>query len=594
MKKNLLFFVLALPLLLNAQLTSEDFESYTEGAFDAQWDASEWVGWFGGTSNADISTAQASSGLNSIFIQDDNGTATDIMALFGELNSGIFEITFKQYIPAGNGAYYNMQHNYTNTAGDWAAEIYFGDATLALGQITTNNIPVQFEIAHDQWIENKYVFNFAIDEAEFYYNENLIHTWQISTNAAGGPGLNQINGLNLFAACLGAGCVSQAYYDDITVEEIPLPNIDAAVTVAGRASQYTMVPDGQVQPFELSATVGNQGLSIVTNVEVTANIYDGSNTLVHTESLGSVADIAPSGTSDFAAASTFTPSGSDSYTIEYSVTMDETDENMGNNTLSSTADFAITTDTYARDNGEYPDGLGFNGQTGIMGQNFEFINGAVVKSITMSYAGGGVGESISGHIYSMEAGMPADLIASTDAYLIEMAGAVGSEVAVELLFPNSVFLGPGTYAFMVEQAGTINLFLSISTDIFTPEATWATLDNGLTWVTLESLGFAIAFNIRPILDLTNNVEEPIAVENFDVSPNPSAGPVNVNLELKETSDLMLSVYNLQGQLVHSLVDYSVNGSTQYQLDLSDLSSGMYMLQLTIKDQVISRKLNLTK
>src|SRR5690606_15683835 len=123
---TLLSLVLFLPIFLNAQITSEDFESYNAGVFDPQWDANEWEGWFGNPSHAYISTDQASSGNNSLYIRNDGATETDIVGLFGTLNTGIYQLTFMQYIPANFGAYYNLQHNYTSTVGDWAAEFYFG------------------------------------------------------------------------------------------------------------------------------------------------------------------------------------------------------------------------------------------------------------------------------------------------------------------------------------------------------------------------------------------------------------------------------------------------------------------------------------
>ena len=125
MKNYLLLLSFCLPVLLHAQLTSENFDSYNTGAFDGQWDASEWVGWYGSASNSTISDVQANSGANSLKIEDNGSTQSDIIALLGTLNVGTYEISFQQYIPAANGSYFNLQHNYTNTAADWAADVYF-------------------------------------------------------------------------------------------------------------------------------------------------------------------------------------------------------------------------------------------------------------------------------------------------------------------------------------------------------------------------------------------------------------------------------------------------------------------------------------
>jgi len=166
---------------MNAQLTSENFDSYNTGSFDSQWNAAEWVGWFGGPSNVAISDNFANSGSNSMQIEQDD----DIVALLGALNSGTYEITFMQYIPSGNGAYINLQHNYSNTAGDWAAEVYFSDEVTGQAVIVTDNVQTPFAIVHDEWAQNRVIANFNTMTGEYYYNGTLVHTWVLNTNAAG-------------------------------------------------------------------------------------------------------------------------------------------------------------------------------------------------------------------------------------------------------------------------------------------------------------------------------------------------------------------------------------------------------------------------
>ena len=42
MKKIILIITICFPIFLSAQLTSDDFETYTLGAFDSQWDPANW------------------------------------------------------------------------------------------------------------------------------------------------------------------------------------------------------------------------------------------------------------------------------------------------------------------------------------------------------------------------------------------------------------------------------------------------------------------------------------------------------------------------------------------------------------------------
>ncbi len=113
MKKIILFFTICFPIILSAQLTSDDFESYTLGSFDSQWDINNWVGWFNNPSNSTISDEQAHLGTQSVKIGPDH----DLVALLGTLDAENYEITYWQYVPSGSGAYTNMQHLYTSAAG---------------------------------------------------------------------------------------------------------------------------------------------------------------------------------------------------------------------------------------------------------------------------------------------------------------------------------------------------------------------------------------------------------------------------------------------------------------------------------------------
>jgi hypothetical protein len=206
-----------------AQLTSDSFDGYSTGSFDGQFQAGEWTGWGGGASNAIVTTEQSVSGTQSLKIWDNAGTESDAVALLGTLSTGVKTISFMQYIPAsGTGAYYNLQHNYTDAAGDWAADVYFGTSPAA-GEISTDGVVYPFTPIFDTWVEQKFVLDFTNSQAEFYYDGALIHTWVLNTNSGGGAGLNTINAINFYAANIGAGASSLAYYDDFGIL-MPLVN----------------------------------------------------------------------------------------------------------------------------------------------------------------------------------------------------------------------------------------------------------------------------------------------------------------------------------------------------------------------------------
>lgn len=90
--------------------------------------------------------------------------------------------------------------------------------------------------------------------------------------------------------------------------------------------------------------------------------------------------------------------------------------------------------------------------------------------------------------------------------------------------------------------------------------------------------------LNTLVGVNNNNPATYAINIF---PNPSNG--NINLTYKEKSNLQqISVYNLSGERVYNV---EVNSAQNiYNLDLSDLSKGMYLLKLTSKDNVNYKKI----
>lgn len=596
MRRLLLLCFTCIPFLLSAQITSEDFESYNVGSFDSQWNPAEWVGWFGGPSNVVISDDYANSGSNSMQIEQDD----DIVAFTGALNSGTYEIIFMQYIPAGNGAYINLQHNYSNTAGDWAAEVYFSDEVTGQAIIGTDGAQAAFPIVHDTWAQNRILANFNTMTGEYYYNGTLVHTWALNTNASGGPGLNRLNAINFFGACFdaGGGCTSLAYYDDINVNFIPPPDYDLVLTEFAPPTEYTRVPVGLEKPLNLTANVSNLGVNDASNVSVTFTVSNASG-VVFTDTSPVVGSVAAGLVQAFTSTNSYTPT-TGAYTVEYTVNLDESDGNTANNTVSVPIIYSIDDDLdyeYARDDGNYVDGLGTNGQSNILGHNYDFAVSVGVASINTSSIGGAAGETIVGHIFSANAdGSPNALIASTDAVTIDSPGSDGSPVDYTLSFPATVDLDAGEYVFGVEQVGNTNFLLSTTDNIYTPGKSWATLDNGANWDDLGALGFALALHIRPALNRVDviNIEEPVGfVDALSIFPNPTSGQFTFDITLIEVKNLTVDIYNAQGQLVTTERIGNTQGG-EFTMDLSTVSPGMYFAKFLIDEQVLTQPIVIQK
>lgn len=593
MKKIILLFTFCLPLILSAQLTSDDFESYDLGSFDSQWDPANWVGWFDNPSNSTISDEQANLGSKSVKIEQDD----DLVALLGTLDAENYEITYWQYVPLGSGAYTNIQHNYTSTAGDWMFEVYVNqDGT---GQFNTGGIGYIFTPVHGQWVEYKFSLNFISAEGTFSYNGAPLIDFAINTNAGDmNPGLNQVNAINFYGGCLPLGnCTSLAYYDDVTITYIPAPAHDARILNPEPASSYSTVPNGLEKPLNLAATVKNVGSEDITDVSITFNVRDGGGNIIHTETSDVMPTLGSAEEASFVGSGTYSFPGTDNYSVEYVANLAETDNNLADNSQNVATTFALDPAIYARDNGNFDNGVGYNGGTGKLGVMYEFIDAATVESIILAFSGGAAGDTIKGYIYSVDLnGIPDTVLATAESFVTTAAGGgIGAETFATLTFTDGVEIPAGNFIFMVEQTSNTSLGIATSQNIHTPETTWATTDD-LTWNNLEDFNLPVPMAIRPFLSLVGvDTDESAAdyVDQLSISPNPTQDFVTIDLQLLEAHDLTLQLFNGSGQVIKTLVDKNTLGN-QYQLNLSAYPNGIYFVKMQIGEQQLTRKVVVMK
>jgi hypothetical protein len=71
----------------------------------------------------------------------------------------------------------------------------------------------------------------------------------------------------------------------------------------------------------------------------------------------------------------------------------------------------------------------------------------------------------------------------------------------------------------------------------------------------------------------------IEVKRFNVFPNPSKGVFNIDLSTSDNELIQIRIFNSLGK---SLRDYTLNAGVIHTLDLSDLSSGLYMIAISSK------------
>jgi hypothetical protein len=232
MKKLLLSIVSVFMLFALSAQISDNFSDYTVGGKLAQqaqamgrdyW--TTWSGVVGGSEDGVI--AEIPAGNKALFLNYNN----DQLLELGKKSTGTWIHTFKIYIPANKDAYFNIQADFTGGQdGVWAFECYMATSkptqsvpTPALtpglgnfyaGKATTTT----FTFTHDTWIPVKVIINLDDDEAEFYVNNDLVHSWQYSLGNSGAGGCPKvIDAFNIFPPVSTAR--SSFYIDDVVFEK---------------------------------------------------------------------------------------------------------------------------------------------------------------------------------------------------------------------------------------------------------------------------------------------------------------------------------------------------------------------------------------
>jgi len=79
-------------------------------------------------------------------------------------------------------------------------------------------------------------------------------------------------------------------------------------------------------------------------------------------------------------------------------------------------------------------------------------------------------------------------------------------------------------------------------------------------------------------------------------PNPTAGTFTLDLKLddEENSQVIIQVLNMLGQVVYDETTSVTNGALQKEIQLRDAANGMYMVKVTVGDEVFSSQISYQK
>ena len=245
------------------ELIAESFEDYTVGnkiaaeavALGRDW----WTTWSnnpGGSNDGTVSNDYASDGSNSGYFTN----ASDQVLLLGDYETGVYDLSFDVYTPAGKDGYFNILHAFpASDNGDWAMQAYFnaesdetnnemwhstGHGSVHAGGALVADLPC----VEDEWMNIRVHIDCDTDEAALYFNGQEMYTWQWSLGSFGDDATRVLAGANFY----GPLSTSQFYVDNIHF-----------IRIGGESA-----PDLNITPDAVAEELGEDDM---TTVDITIN-----------------------------------------------------------------------------------------------------------------------------------------------------------------------------------------------------------------------------------------------------------------------------------------------------------------------------------
>jgi len=271
-------------------------------------------------------------------------------------------------------------------------------------------------------------------------------------------------------------------------------NYDAAMVSIDTITEYTRIPLSQASPLPLGGTIRNNGIQPLTNVQLSARVYDEANSVVFSGTSNALPSLAPGATAHLAVPTGFTPVQTGNYRVEFTPVASENLDAQQDDTLT---DYVVITDTlYARDNGNLTGSLGIGaGTTGYLGQEFLIQNDDILTSVSIRYASFGENTSTGIAIWDYLGGKPNTILYQSP--IVQMPASSDITVTYQIP-PLNVSAGQVIVITAVEIDST--LAVGLASEKFTTGTTWVKwAGNPLgDWANNEDYGasFARSYMIR--------------------------------------------------------------------------------------------------
>ena len=348
------------------------------------------------------------------------------------------------------------------------------------------------------------------------------------------------------------------------------------VAVKSEPYTYTKIPLSQAGNIIKDASIISIGAGNVTGANLSVQVFKESN-LIYSNTSASQ-NIAAGTTSNFSSPG-FTPIEIGTYSVVYTASIIEIDEDFLDNTYSFT--FEVSDSIFARDNGINDiGGMGIGGNlSGYMGNIFELNSTEILSSASAlidNSTSAISGKTFEVAIFSLDnLGIPSTLLGTTESATIS-----GVNQWYDLSFTPPISLSAGNYLLAIKQDSSYQQQIGASSSISTAGTCWVSWTNQ-PWTLAETFDFNVTLMLRANFNEFAEISS-LEKSSFKIFPNPAQNAITLtDIFVGSTMELFAA----SGKLVQSEILKSSNTSVL----IDRLDPGMYTVKITSGSQVSCAK-----
>jgi hypothetical protein len=290
----------------------------------------------------------------------------------------------------------------------------------------------------------------------------------------------------------------------------------------------------------------------------------------------------------------YLPTGAGTKTVNITTTIAGTDSDLTNN--QAMFDMFVTQYEFSRDNNITSGSIGQvssqDGQPLKIGNTMEIFDNTAVTAVKLrlaTQAAGAVGSEFFAEIWKYDF-TAADWVYLAETNTATVAGTTAAWVNLPVLGgPVDVVTGDVLLVVAAHFGGTDEIRFGLAQNTFEGTVLGFTADGAGFQLTSPS-----AVMIRLLDDPSASVAELSNEFGMNVYPNPTNTNTTVSFDLNNEATAEVNVTDLSGKVVFSTTLGTVNGSQNVTIDTQSLTSGVYMVNLSVDGAVSTQKLVVRK